>query len=232
MKRLRKFSRLVGEALAGAVLVALGAKYGWAYANDPFWSSGQKIGLLLLLPAAWGLAVLAHELGHVLAGRTQGLGFRWLAVGPFRWTRERGRGRLTWRPDQPAAGGLAVCVPPPDARGLRWRFLAFAAGGPLASGVYAGAVWGVCALLPPAAGAGRVLGGALAVSGLMSGALALVALVPRPAASDGARLLALWRGGPAAQRAVALLAAELASLAGARPRERARPRLEADAAPG
>ena len=106
MKKLRKLSRLAGEAFAGAVLVALGVTYGVAYVNDPFWSSGQKTGLVLLLPAAWGMAVLAHELGHVLAGWTQGFGFRWMAVGPFRWTTERGRGRLTWHPDQPAAGGL------------------------------------------------------------------------------------------------------------------------------
>ncbi|MFC7671364.1 hypothetical protein ACFQT0_31120 [Hymenobacter humi] len=196
-----------------------------------FGAAGRKSGCCCCCPPRGGWPCWPTSLGHVLAGRTQGLGFRWLAVGPFRWTRERGRGRLTWRPDQPAAGGLAVCVPrpmPAACGGASWPLP------PAAPGQRGVRRRGLGRVRPaaPAAGAGRVLGGALAVSGLMSGALALVALVPRPAASDGARLLALWRGGPAAQRAVALLAAELASLAGARPRERARPRLEADAAPG
>ncbi|SFP81360.1 M50 family metallopeptidase [Hymenobacter arizonensis] len=233
MKRLKKFGYLAGAAAVGMVAGGLGAKYGAAYIKDPAWSGGQKIGLLALLPVAWLLAVLAHELGHVLLGQTQGFAFRWLAVGPFMWKKELGRLRFSWNKDLNTAGGMALCVPP-DEHNLRRRFLAFAAGGPLASALYAGVVLGVSALLPPAtSGAGQVLAGALAVSGIISAALTVVTLIPMRAGgfySDGARILNLWRGGVAGQLEVAVLSALIPSMAGTRPRELARPLLEAAAA--
>ncbi|SMC00609.1 conserved hypothetical protein [Hymenobacter roseosalivarius DSM 11622] len=232
MKLLRKLGALAVGVLFGGVAGGLGVKYGPAFSKGTPWSGGQKIGLLLLLPVAWMLAVLAHELGHVLLGRTKGFVFHWLAVGPFLWKKERGRLRFAWNKDLNTAGGMALCVPP-DSHDLRRRFLAFAGGGPLASGLFTGVALGVYALLPPAtSGVGRVLGGTLAVSGAISAVLALVTLLPMHAGgfySDGARVLNLWRGGPAGQLEVAVLSALVPSMAGTRPRELARPLLEAAA---
>ena len=230
MKTLRKFGALALGGLVGAVAGGLGAKYGAGFVKSAQWSSGQKIGLFLLLPVAWLLAVLAHEMGHVLLGRAKGFAFHWLAVGPFMWKKELGRLRFEWNKDLNTAGGMALCVPP-DSHDLRRRFIAFAAGGPLASVLFAGVAWGLYGLLPPAAsGIGRVLGGALATSGAISALLALVTLIPMHVGgfySDGARVLNLWRGGPAGQLEVAVLSALVTSMAGTRPRELARPLLEA-----
>lgn len=230
MKISRKLGTLAVGGLIGIAAGWLGARYGSAFFKGAHWSGGQKLSLLLLLPVAWLLAVLAHELGHVLLGRTKGFIFHWLVVGPFMWKKELGRLRFSWNKDLNTAGGMALCVPP-DSHYLRRRFLAFAAGGPLASVLFAGVVLGGSALLPaPTSGVGRVLGGALAVSGSISAVLALVTLIPLRAGgfySDGARVLNLWRGGPAGQLEVAVLSTLVTSMAGTRPRELARPLLDA-----
>ncbi|WBA44169.1 hypothetical protein [Hymenobacter canadensis] len=77
-----KTLRIIGSLLIGGLAGGLGARYGMHVAQGVPWSGGQKLALLLL-PAVWLLAVLAHELGHVLLGQLNGFRFRWLAVGPF-----------------------------------------------------------------------------------------------------------------------------------------------------
>ncbi|OGX91364.1 hypothetical protein BEN49_05065 [Hymenobacter coccineus] len=180
----------------GAVIGSQGAKHGLRLLHHAAWSRGQVAGLLALLPVAWLLAVLLHELGHVLAGQTQRFQFRWLAVGPLLWKREAGRLRLVWNKSLNLAGGMALCLPP-NADDLRRRFMVFAAGGPLGSAAWAAVALGTYALLPVATSAvGQVLAGALAASGGISALLALLTLIPAHVGgfySDGGRLLHLGR---------------------------------------
>jgi len=233
MKNLRKYLALGACALLGGVAGALGARFGAASSQGLHFSRVQVASLLLLLPVAWLVAVLLHELGHVLAGRRRGFRFYWLAVGPFMWKMEAGRLRFRWNTDLNTAGGMALCVPPDD-HDLRGRFLAFALGGPLGSLVWAAAALGAYALLPPAASAaGQVLAAALAISGGISALLAGLTLVPMHVggfSSDGARALTMWRDGPGSQLEIAVLSALVRSVAGVRPRELPRPGLEAAAA--
>ena len=233
MNNIRKYLTLGGCALLGGVAGALGARFGPSFSHSAPWSRGQVASLLLLLPVAWLLAVLLHELGHVLAGRTKGFRFYWLAVGPFMWKKEAGQLRFSWNTDLNTAGGMALCVPPDD-QDLRRRFLAFALGGPLGSLAWAAVALGAYALLPPAISAvGQVLAGALAVSGGISALLVVVTLIPMHVGgfnSDGARALTMWRGGPGSQLEIAVLSALVRSVVGVRPRELPRPGLEAAAA--
>src|SRR5205807_2504035 len=79
-------------------------------------------------PCTLVLAAVAHEGGHLLAGRVVGLRPLLARVGPITF-RRFGRGwRAGWDWKAGWLGGLAVC----DLRGAsRWRLLLFLAGGPL-----------------------------------------------------------------------------------------------------
>ena len=233
MKKLRKFLPLVIGLLLGWLIGGLAAKAGVTAAHETHWSSWQVGGFLLLLPMAWLVAVLAHELGHVLMGRRNGFVFHWLAVGPFKWKRQAGKVRFSWNKDLKTAGGMALSVPP-DSHNLRRRYIAFAAGGPLGSVVFAALALGIFALLPRAASPlGQVFTMIPALIGAISAALVLATLIPMHAGgyySDGARVLNLWRNGPDGQLELAMLSVMVPSMTGTRPRELARPLLEAAAA--
>ena len=221
MNNLPKYLRFVLIAGLSAVIGHLIGKYGLRLLPHAAWSRGQVAGLLALLPVAWLLAVLLHELGHVLAGQAQRFQFRWLAMGPLLWKREAGRLHFAWNKNLNLAGGMALCLPPNEGD-LRRRFMVFAAGGPLGSVAWAAVALGTYALLPAAASAvGQVLAAALAVSGVISALLALLTLVPMHLGgfySDGGRLLHLWRGDAAGQLDLALITTMAHSMAGTRPR--------------
>ena len=198
------------------------------------WSGAQVIAVALLLPVGWLLAVLVHELGHVLAGRANVFAFHWLTVGPVKWQMVKGRLRVGWNTTGGPTGGRTFCVPA-GAHDLRRRYLAYSAGGPLASALFAVAAMGTGALLPATlAGVGQVLGGILVLSGAMSVALFISALLPHARQggvySDGSRMWNLLRNSAGGQMELAVLAAMAASLAGTRPRAWDRRLLDAAAA--
>lgn len=207
--------------LLGAALGGFLGRYGAVAVKSGQWSKGQAAALLALLPVAWLLAVLLHELGHVLAGRVQHFRFRWLVVGPLMWKQEAGRLRFAWNKNLNLAGGMALCLPPSEGD-LRRRFMAFAAGGPLGSVAWAAVALGAYALLPVAASAvGQVLAAGLAASGGISGLLAVTTLIPMHVGgfySDGGRVLHLWRRDAAGQLDLALITTMAHSMAGTRPR--------------
>lgn len=183
---------------------------------DP-WQAGRA---LVLLPLSWLLAVLLHELGHTQMGRWQGFRFQWLTVGPFKWKKESGQLRFCWNTNLSMAGGMVLSVPIDD-RNLRRRVMAFAAGGPVAS-----LVWGVLVLysfvLLPSSVRDQPFGLSLGLSGFASLLIAVLTLVPmrfRGSANDGARLLTLWRGGPASQLETTMFLVVGRSVGGVRPRE-------------
>lgn len=160
----------------------------------PWWSLGGGEWRLAMLALSLPLQLLAHELGHVLAGRLVGFGFLSLQVGPFHLDRSLGRWRLTLRPLELGLGGRAE-VWSEDHRRLPQRSAVFAAGGPAANlvvallALLASAAIGVPVTAPGAVAAG-LLGGC-AWSGV---ALTLLNLLPvGGAGTDGARILTALR---------------------------------------
>ena len=94
MKKLPKLLPVVLLILGGLAGFVAG-KYLAGATKSLHWQSWQvAVILLVLLPTSWLLAVLLHELGHALVGRSQGFNFHWLAVGPFMWKKQAGRLRF------------------------------------------------------------------------------------------------------------------------------------------
>lgn len=216
------------------VLTAAGALFGAWIANmaevkSTGWdlSRPEKLGLVLACLPVIFLFLAAHEAGHLLGGRLAGFRFLLFIVGPLKIHRERDRIRLELNRSAGLAGGIAACVPE-DARDLRRRTLMMVAGGPLASlvtGAFAlGLFFGLDLQgLPPESGLAALYGSvALLMFGGGSLGIGLVTLIPGRTSgfwTDGARILQLLRGGPQAERDVALMALIASSQAGRRPRD-------------
>jgi hypothetical protein len=221
MKKVYKPLFFLAMLLLGRAMGYLGARYGLAAHSARHLGKRPLLAVLALLPVAWLLAVLLHELGHVWMGQGQGFRFRWLVVGPFMWKREAGGLHFAWNKNLSLAGGMAICQPP-DAANLRRRFIAFALGGPLGSLAWAAVSLGIYALLPAATSAvGRALSLSLAASGGISVMLAVVTLIPAHMGgfyTDGSRALHLWRNDAVGQLDLALTTTLAHSMAGTRPR--------------
>jgi hypothetical protein len=174
-------------ALLGSAVITLGSQ-----ATGVTNSSALKqelpwiiAGFLLGIFVAIGL----HELGHVIAGLSQGFRFWLLVVGPLRINRLGDRIEVGWNRSVQLAGGLASCVPL-DSHDLAKRMTVMVAGGPAASVLSAAALWGLGLVLPPGV---RWLA---FTSGLISLMIAFATLTPMQTSnfnSDGARLLMFWR---------------------------------------
>ena len=233
MKHLRTLLQLAVGLLLGQWSTDLLHQHSALLFKGGAWSRPQLVGVALLLPVGGLLAVLVHELGHVLLGRVNGFVFHWLSVGPFKWQMVKGRLRFGWNTVSAPTGGKAFCVPA-GAHDLRRRYLAYTAGGPLASALFAVVAMGTGALLPATlSGVGQVLGGALVLSGVLSAALGLITLLPSRTGSfysDGSRLWNLWRNSSGGQMELAVLSVMAASMAGTRPRAWDRHLLDAAAA--
>jgi hypothetical protein len=113
---------LLGVALGVAIVVG-GLRYAWLDAIGPV--------CLAFLPAFY-LAVLVHELGHLVAALA--LGFRWreFAVGAIIIRREAGRVRWHFVASRLVAGGQVQGVPR-SSDGVRGQFLIVLAAGPIAT---------------------------------------------------------------------------------------------------
>jgi hypothetical protein len=178
-----------------------------------------------MLAVGW-LAILAHELGHVVGGALGRFRFHMLVVGPLRIARDGEGGALRVGVNRSLAlyGGVAAAFPTPAADPMRGLAL-MVAGGPLASVLLAAAA-GL------AAGAIASPGTRLLLIGLtlMSGGLALVTLVPARTggfATDGARLLRMLRRGPEAEREAAMMPLVGLLGSGVLPREWPQPQIDA-----
>jgi hypothetical protein len=216
------------------VLVAAGGLFGaWIASFAEVKSSGwdlsrlEKLGLVLACVPVIFLFLAAHEAGHLLGGRLAGFRFMLFIVGPLKIHRERDRIRLGLNRNAGLVGGLAACMPE-DPRDLRRRTLTMVAGGPLASlvtGAFAlGLFFGLdLQSLPPESGLAALYGSvALLMYGGGSLTIGVVTLIPGRTSgflTDGARILQLLRGGPRAERDVALMALIASSQAGLRPRD-------------
>ncbi len=172
--------------------------------------------LLGLLAALICLGV--HELGHLAAGLAVGFRFYLFALGPLMIERDRGRLRLGWQRDPALFGGVAATVPV-RLEGLRPRFAAAVAAGPVASLLLA---LGAAAALPLVAPSGGVLAVELKWIRLLSAGVFLFNALPMangPFATDGRRLARVLGRGPAGERESAVLALSALEAGGVRPRE-------------
>lgn len=206
------FIRLLGEEMTGiADREALRATFGG-------WTA-----LVIVLTAivAGYLAILAHEVGHLIGARLAGFRFHLLVAGPLRVERDDATGRIraVLNRDLSLAGGIAGSLPT-TTDALPRRLGVMVGGGPGASFLLAGIV--AALLSGPADGAPPLLRSTLGIMMIISGGLGVVTLIPMRFsgfASDGARLLRLVRGGPDAKREAAVLTLIALSTAGTAPRD-------------
>jgi hypothetical protein len=159
------------------------------------------------------LAILVHELGHLVAGLRAGFEFRSLSIGPFEVAPEGGR--LKWA-RAPRFRGVAVQVrmKPRDYPDLDRRMVGFIAGGPLASILFCLVSYGFWVATLPFREKGASLGlfaiylFALCLF-LMSLSLLPGTLVPYTTrsghATDMRLLMTLWGKGGEKERLLALL---------------------------
>jgi len=215
----------LGRLLGGVAIGCVGLGVGWALGKLGMapTESGERLSLAeKLLRVALGgfsiwLALSVHEAGHLLGALSQGFRFVFLAAGPV-WIERAGEGvAVRFNRTIQTWGGVAAAMPV-DGRNLRARFSVMVAGGPLASLGLALAGWGAWSALPP--GTARFAAG---VAALASAGFFLATTQPFGAgggfASDGGRLLRLWRKGAAGEREVALLAITAGAAGGVRPRD-------------
>ena len=181
-------------------------------------------GLIIQFIAAFLIAILIHELGHVIGGKLAGYSFVMLTVGPFKWVREQERVRWRWNTSLNTFGGLALMIPPVAESESR-RMARFILGGPIASfclGIFS--ILGIALIQTTQSHAAHVNQGAfflviVAVIALLTGASTLIPYSTSGFASDGGQYLDLMRGGHRAERHLLMLTLSACSLNGRRPRE-------------
>jgi hypothetical protein len=171
---------------------------------------------VLAIPVLILIVLGTHEIGHLLAGLSQGMRFLLLIVGPFGWHASVSGTRFEWNTNLALMGGVAATLPTKVGSSLRRQFLFMIAGGPVASLLLAMVAM---ALASGAAPRAAVYCTFVAVT---SFGIFLVTLIPIRAGgfmSDGLRIIDELRGGSAASEQSALLQIFAQSLDGVRPRD-------------
>lgn len=221
---------LVLGALFGAALVSgfLAARGTDTIIERPDLGLGWTLVLLLGGAVTLFLVITAHELGHLLGGRIARFRFLLLVVGPLKVTRSAEGLAFSWNRSLPLAGGLAASGPAPeDLDDLPRRSAYMVLGGPLASlslGAVAIFAYRVLADAPAmsTSPAYVVLVWLVMLGGATSALVGVTTLIPGRTSgfmTDGARLLQLLRGGPAAEAEIAVQTLVAWSTGGVRPEE-------------
>lgn len=160
------------------------------------------IGIEYLLCLA--VAIIVHELGHLLAGWMVGLRFSSITIGPFALRLEYGRLRAGILRVMPAGGYAGMHID--RIHRLRRRLLRFTVGGPLANLLTAFLAASWLAYAPPTSIALTV---SLELFWMISALLAIFNLLPIRTGmlyTDGARILMLRSSLPKARRWISLTA--------------------------
>lgn len=196
---MRKKSKILPHFLIGCIAGAAGTAL-YLYLRDllqipqPGW-----IAAILTLFLAVFVVILAHELGHLIAGRAVGFTFYMLTVGPFKIQKTGGKVRPGINRHLNPGGGLTLMMPPepdPELSKLFW----FIAGGPIAS-----LVLGIIAISIPVLFADSAETQAhgfilyvLFTTGFISILICFLSVIPSNEAgleSDGSQIFDLYRGG-------------------------------------
>jgi len=171
---------------------------------------------LLALPVLILIVLCTHEIGHLLGGKSQGMRFLLLIVGPFGWHASVSGIKFEWNTNIALMGGLAASVPTKFGASLRRQLLANIIGGPLASLLLMLLAISLTSFSDP-----RFTVYCIFVAATSFG-IFLVTLIPIYSGgfmSDGLQIIDVYRGGSAVLERGALLQILAQSLQGVRPRE-------------
>ncbi|MFL5733870.1 MAG: hypothetical protein ACJ78Q_11785 [Chloroflexia bacterium] len=161
------------------------------------------------------LEVVAHEMGHLLAGKLVGFRFVFCTIGPFKFT-STGRGlALGYNENWMTVAGSAASIPE-HPRHARQRELARIAGGPIASLLLGGMA---LALAASTGGLPHRLCELAAITSLFSFGANMLPFKSGGSLSDGARIKMLLSSKGAGDRYCAIVALVGASKRGQRPRD-------------
>lgn len=217
-------------ALVGGAVGYVGAQVGLQAAKDL--PPAVPLALLALLVPSFFFVIALHEAGHAWMGLRVDFDFRFYVVGPFMWEKENGEWKFKWNKNMNLSGGMVLCLPT-DSHNLSKRFALYAAGGPLASVLFAGIFLGLYAILNAVHAPTVLLQLATAwmwVLFLLSMVIFVLTAIPfhvNGFSSDGARVFRLYRGGDTAAVEVMLLKVIASSCSGVRPSDLKRNELEA-----
>lgn len=168
------------KLIGGALLTAAGCAV--AGITEPWWFPPLLISMLVLIHF---IAVIVHELGHLVAQVLMGFRVYWFIAGPVGFMRTQ-RGMQFHLIDSAGVPGLAEAYPV-DFKNLHWRKLWVSAGGPIASLMLGTIGLSAGLLLQP----DNWLRGWLLALGGWSLAIAALNLYPVGTPSDGGNILRL-----------------------------------------
>ena len=187
---------------------------------------GSKwLGLLIYatLPVAWFGAVGFHELGHLAGGWLVRGQFLLLTVGPLMVRRTPKGIRVGWNRSVNVLGGLSVSVPKEPAQMTPKSVTVMILGGPVASLILAGVMFGLARVLANYKLAGSFLAFVQhfsVITALLSSLVFFLTVYPKTIKgmkTDGSRILGLLRGDRRSEQEAAMLLLTAAGLAGERP---------------
>jgi len=175
---------------------------------------------LLFIPLFF-IAIAIHEAGHAVAGIRMHFNFKTYIVGPFMWEKSNSEWRFQWNKNINTAGGMVICLPQ-DTVNLTNRFAVYAAGGPIASLLFAVVNYVGYLAIPTAHTATEILRDALFITAVLSLIIFITTAVPLRAngfSSDGSRVLRLLQRGDTAKFELIILKLITNTAAGVRPRD-------------
>jgi hypothetical protein len=165
------------------------------------------------------IALLVHELGHLVAGLLVGFDFALFAFGPVLVDRSPAGGlQLSWNRTPDFWGGVAATIPK-DPRNVRNRFACVVAGGPTFSLLLALFASLILPLIPPSFSNVAI---ELRWLRLISAGVFIGTIVPfrnGAFATDGLRILRMTRPGPHAIRELSLISLTSMQYGGTRPQD-------------
>ena len=224
MKKSRypSISTLLASAVVGVLMTGVGYFLGSTGVTDPvvgwFVRTTETLNAwdLFVLPVLVVLVLGAHELGHLLAGLSQGMRFLLLIFGPFMWHASCSGVKFQWVTHLGLMGGIAATIPTEVGPKLSRQLIVMISGGPTAS-----LFLGVAAIVIAMTFDSRV-GAYGAIVALFSLGIFLATAIPMRAAgfmSDGMQILDVLAGKKSAVERTTLLQISAQSLAGVRPRD-------------
>lgn len=223
----KKASIGIVGVLNGVLLGVLLGLFGPQLAGNLFMVSPSSKWYVLLcvavLPLVWFGVVAFHECGHLVGGWLIRGRFLLLSVGPLMVRRTPQGIRLTWNRSVNVLGGMGACLPHNPEQVTPKRMAVMILGGPAASLVAAGVLFGLASFLANDKLAGHFHGFAqhlAVIAALLSSLIFLLTVYPATIGgmkTDGNRVLGLLRGDHRSEQEAAMLLLTAASLAGERP---------------